>query len=262
MKKEIVILVNKDNKKIGEREKIKAHKEGMLHRAFSIFVFNSKGELLIQQRTKTKYHSGGLWSNTVCGHRRPNENYTQATHRRLKDEMGFDCKLKKLFCFIYNTRFQNGLIENEHDCVFVGKFDEKPNPNPKEVSDYKWTSIDELKDDFNKNPKKYTSWLKISLQKFILHLVTDGKIPKKKSPSKIMYNAYFNYGLETSKIVDKIIIEAIKKYPLKSFQTRFGIPSPQPPSFLPARAEKFLFLPREVRQSVGILLEMSPNFLV
>lgn len=165
MKKEIVILVNKDNKKIGEQEKIKAHKLGKLHRAFSIFVFNSKGELLIQKRAKTKYHSGGLWSNTVCGHPRPIENYTKAIHRRLKEEMGFDCKLKKLFCFIYNAGFINGLIENEYDCVFNGKFDGEPNPNPKEIMNYKWFSVKKLKQDILKNPNKYTVWLRLALNR-------------------------------------------------------------------------------------------------
>ena len=107
-----VVLVDKNNRKIGVEEKIKAHKEGKLHRAFSIFIFNSNGELIIQQRAKTKYHSGGLWSNSVCSHPKPSETYQQAVHRRLKEEMSFDCKLKKLFCFIYDTGFQNGLIKN------------------------------------------------------------------------------------------------------------------------------------------------------
>ncbi len=162
---EKVILVDKDNRKIGIEEKIKAHKEGKLHRAFSIFIFNSKGELLIQQRAKTKYHSGGLWSNTVCSHPKPNETYQQASHRRLKEEMGFDCKLKKLFCFIYNTGFQNGLIENEYDCVFIGKFDGKIKPNPKEVMNYKWIPIEKLKQKINKNLSKYTIWLKLALNR-------------------------------------------------------------------------------------------------
>jgi len=163
--KEKVILVNKNNRKIGEEEKIKAHKSGKLHRAFSIFVFNSKGELLIQQRAKAKYHSGGLWSNTVCSHSRPGETYQQAVHRRLKEEMGFDCKLRKLFCFIYNTGFKDGLIENEYDCVFIGKFDGEPKPNPKEIMHYKWISVKDLKKDIKKNPKKYTIWLKIAFKK-------------------------------------------------------------------------------------------------
>jgi len=163
--KEEVILVNKNNKRIGVEEKIKAHKKGELHRAFSIFIFNSKKELLIQQRTKTKYHSAGLWSNTVCSHPKPNETYSQATHRRLKEEMGFDCKLKKLFCFIYNTGFQNGLIENEYDCVFVGKFDGSIKPNKKEVQDYDWISLNKLRKKIKKNPNKYSVWLKIILEK-------------------------------------------------------------------------------------------------
>lgn len=165
MAKQQVILVDKNNRKIGIEEKTKAHKEGKLHRAFSIFVFNSREELLIQQRAKTKYHSGSLWTNTVCSHPKPNETYRQAIHRRLKQEMGFDCKLKKLFCFIYNTSFQNSLIENEYDCVFIGKFDGEIKPDKKEVMNSKWISIKELKQDIIKNPKKYTVWLKIALKR-------------------------------------------------------------------------------------------------
>ena len=165
MVKQQVILVDKNNREIGVEEKIKAHKEGNLHRAFSIFIFNSKRELLIQQRAKAKYHSGGLWSNTVCGHPKPNETYHQAIHRRLQEEMSFDCKLKKLFCFIYNTGFQNGLIENEYDCVFVGKFDGEPKPSPKEIMSYKWISVKKLEQNIKKNPNKYTIWLKIALNR-------------------------------------------------------------------------------------------------
>ncbi|NQV08327.1 isopentenyl-diphosphate Delta-isomerase [Candidatus Woesearchaeota archaeon] len=160
-----VILVDKNNNEIGEEEKIKAHKEGKLHRAFSIFVFNSNDELLIQQRAKSKYHSECLWSNTVCSHPKPEETYNQAVHRRLKEEMGFDCELKKAFCFIYNTGFHNGLIENEYDCVFVGKSDKTPTPDPKEIMDYKWISLKELKKDIAKNPDNYSVWLKIALKK-------------------------------------------------------------------------------------------------
>lgn len=160
-----VILVDMNNKKIGEEEKIKAHKEGKLHRAFSIFVFNSKGGLLIQQRAKTKYHSGGLWSNSVCSHPKPNETYSKAVHRRLKEEMGFDCKLKKLFCFIYRTDLNNGLTENEYDCVFIGKFNGQVKPNKKEVMRYKWILINDLKKEIKKNPDRYTPWIKIALNK-------------------------------------------------------------------------------------------------
>jgi isopentenyl-diphosphate delta-isomerase len=165
MVKQYVILVDKNNRKIGIEEKIKAHRNGKLHRAFSIFIFNSKGELLIQQRAKTKYHSGELWSNTVCSHPKPDETYDQATHRRLKEEMGFDCKLKKLFCFIYNAGLHNGLIENEYDCVFVGRYDGKLRQNPKEIMDHKWIPLNELKRDIIKNKENYSVWLKIALKR-------------------------------------------------------------------------------------------------
>ena len=173
MVKQQVVLVDKNNRKTGVEEKIKAHKEGKLHRAFSIFIFNSNGELLIQQRAKTKYHSGGLWSNTVCSHPKPNETYSQATHRRLKEEMGFDCKLKKLFCFIYNTGFQNGLIENEYDCVFIGKFGGEPKPNHKEIMNHKWISLKELKKDIISHPNKYSVWLKIALNRIKLSQIKE-----------------------------------------------------------------------------------------
>ena len=165
MPKEQVVLVDKNNRRVGVEEKIKAHRDGKLHRAFSIFIFNSKGEPLIQQRARNKYHSEKLWSNTVCSHPRPKETYNQAAHRRLEEEMGFDCKIKKAFCFIYNTGFSNGLIENEYDCVFIGKFDGEPKPNPEEIMDYKWISLKELKKDITKRPNKYSVWLKIALKK-------------------------------------------------------------------------------------------------
>lgn len=165
MKKQFVVLVDKNNRKIGIEEKIKAHRNGRLHRAFSIFVFNSEGELLLQQRVESKYHSGGLWSNTVCSHPRPGESYLHAARRRLREEMGFDCELKKLFCFTYKVNFGNGLIENEYDGVFIGKFDGEPKPNPKEVMDYKWVKIKDLKEDVTKNSEKYSVWLKIILNR-------------------------------------------------------------------------------------------------
>ncbi len=158
--KQFVVLVDNKNRKIGEMEKLEAHKKGLLHRAFSIFIFNSKGELLIQQRAKSKYHSWGLWSNTVCGHPKPVERYLTAAHRRLKEEMGFDCALKKKDCFIYKKQFKNGLIEYEYDCIFVGKFDDTPKPNLSEVADWKWISISDLKKAITKNPEEYTYWFR------------------------------------------------------------------------------------------------------
>ncbi|MBT4648111.1 isopentenyl-diphosphate Delta-isomerase [archaeon] len=155
-----VILVDKKDKKIGTMEKIEAHKKGLLHRAFSIFVFNSDNELLLQKRADSKYHSPGLWTNTCCSHPMPNSTLENDIHKRLKNEMGFDCELKKSFTFIYKTEFENGLIENEFDHVFIGCYDDEPKPNPDEVSDYKWINLDELKKDIIDNPNNYTYWLK------------------------------------------------------------------------------------------------------
>jgi len=160
-----VILVDKYNKEIGSEEKIKAHKEGFLHRAFSIFIFNSKGDLLLQQRSKNKYHSGGLWSNTVCSHPRIGESYDQAIHRRMIEEVGFDCELRKITSFVYRADLEGGLVENEHDTIFIGEYNGIINPNPEEVMDYKWVSLAVLKKDLKRNPKKYSSWLKIALNK-------------------------------------------------------------------------------------------------
>ena len=167
---EKIILVNKDNKEVGMEEKIKAHKEGLLHRAFSIFVFNSKGELLLQQRSKSKYHSGGLWSNTVCSHPRVGESYELAIHRRVIEEMGFDCELKKVLEFIYRVDLENGLIENEHDTIFVGEYNGRVAPNLEEVMNYKWISLSLLRKDIKKNPSNYSSWLGIVLNKNLLKI--------------------------------------------------------------------------------------------
>ncbi|MFW5976979.1 MAG: isopentenyl-diphosphate Delta-isomerase [Candidatus Nanoarchaeia archaeon] len=169
MKQEKVVLVNKHNKKIGVEEKMKAHVDAKLHRAFSIFVFDLEGRILLQQRAKSKYHCGGMWANTCCSHPRPNETYFKATHRRLVEEMGFVCPLKKAFCFIYKEKFDNGLTEHEYDCVFIGtiKPGTKIKPNPKEVEDYKWVYPKDLEKDIQKNPKKYTVWLKIAFKELM-----------------------------------------------------------------------------------------------
>ena len=161
---EKVVLVNKEDKEIGTEEKIKAHLQGKLHRAFSIFLFNKKGELLIQKRAKSKYHSGGLWSNTCCSHPRPKENLKEAAKRRLKEEMGIETDLKKIFSFIYRAKLGD-LVEHEFDHVFFGRFDGRPKPNKKEVADWQWIKLTELQADIKKNPKKYTPWFKIILKK-------------------------------------------------------------------------------------------------
>ena len=165
-----VILVDENDNEIGAGEKIKTHKEGKLHRAFSIFVFNSKGELLLQRRAKSKYHSGGLWSNTCCSHPEVGESLEKTVHRRLKEEMGFDCELKEILSFTYRTKLDNGLIENEYDHVFVGNFDGEPSPDPEEVDEWKWIDVKELKKDIQENPNNYTYWLRVSIEKVISHL--------------------------------------------------------------------------------------------
>jgi len=162
---ERVILVDENDNQIGIEEKIKAHEQGKLHRCFSVVVFNSKKELLIQKRAEDKYHSPGLWTNTCCSHPAPGESTKEAAHRRLKQEMGFDCDLKEIFTFIYQHKFDNGLTEHEYDHVFIGEFEGSPNPNSEEVSDWKWISLDELKNDIQKNPDNYTYWFKILLDK-------------------------------------------------------------------------------------------------
>lgn len=165
MKKEYLVLVDKRNRKIGVAEKIKAHQEGKLHRAFSIFIFNDKGELLLQKRAKNKYHSPSIWSNTVCGHPRPGENFREAARRRLKEEMGFNCSLKKVFCFIYRKEFFNKLTEHEYDCVYKGFYEGKIKPNRREIMDYRWIKLNDLKQDLKKNKLKYSYWLDMILKK-------------------------------------------------------------------------------------------------
>jgi isopentenyl-diphosphate delta-isomerase len=165
---EKVILVNKKDGEIGREEKIKAHLQGKLHRAFSIFIFNKKRELLIQKRAKSKYQAGGLWANTCCSHPRPKENLEEAVKRRLKEEMGFSCPLKEVFSLIYKVKAED-LIEHEFDHIFIGHFNGDSKPNKKEVEDWKWISLKELKKDIKENSKKYTPWFKIILPKILKH---------------------------------------------------------------------------------------------
>jgi len=170
MKEEVmenVILVDKNDNEIGAEEKMKVHKEGKLHRAFSIFVFNKEGQLLLQKRAKEKYHSPGLWANTCCSHPRPGELLEEAAKRRLKEEMGFECGLKKIFSFIYKAEFENGLVEHELDHVLMGIFNGEPNPNREEVDGYTFISLDLLEQDVQKSPGQYTPWLKIIVKKYI-----------------------------------------------------------------------------------------------
>jgi isopentenyl-diphosphate delta-isomerase len=168
MAKEEVVLVDEKDNDVGREEKIKAHMNGgKLHRAFSIFIFNGKGEMMIQQRAFGKYHCGGLWTNTCCSHPRPGELAENAAHRKLKQEMGFDTDLKEILSFTYRAPFENGLTEHEFDHVFVGGFDGNPQMNPQEVGDFKWVNPNVLEKDVNENPDKYTPWFKIVLARVL-----------------------------------------------------------------------------------------------
>lgn len=164
---ELVILVDKNDNEIGVEEKIKAHKEAKLHRAFSIFVFNEKGEMLIHKRAACKYHSPNLWTNACCSHPRPNEPLEKTARKRLKEEMGIECDIEEIFTFIYKAHFDNGLTEYELDHVFIGICNDIPNPNPNEVAEWKWISVEELINDVKKHPEIYTVWFKIVLEKVI-----------------------------------------------------------------------------------------------
>ena len=141
MEKDYVILVDDNDRQTGICEKLKAHEEGLMHRAFSIFLFNNKGEFLLQQRASEKYHTGGLWSNTCCSHPRPDENMEDALQRKLFQEMGIHCPVREAFQFSYQARLDNSLIENELDHVYFGEFNDMPNPNPAEVQNVSYTHL-------------------------------------------------------------------------------------------------------------------------
>lgn len=162
---EKVILVDKQNNPIGLMEKIEAHEKALLHRAFSVFVFNNNGELMLQQRAEEKYHSPLLWTNTCCSHQRDGETNIEAGKRRLQEEMGFVCELEEVFSFIYKAPFNNGLTEHEFDHVMVGKFNGMPKINENEVKKYKWMRLEDVKKQIEKKPEEYTIWFKIIFEK-------------------------------------------------------------------------------------------------
>ena len=163
---EMVILVDENDREIGIEQKMKAHEEGKLHRAFSIFVFNQRGEMLLQRRTESKYHSGGLWTNTCCSHPRVGESVERAAHRRLTEELGFDCELRELSQFIYKVELDHGLIEHEFDHVLVGNYEGEVRPNKDEVSEVKWISTNALNEEIKNHPENFTEWFKIAFEKF------------------------------------------------------------------------------------------------
>jgi len=170
MVEEKVILVNEKDEQIGLMPKLEAHEKAVLHRAFSVFVLNLKGELMLQQRAAHKYHSPLLWTNTCCSHQRDGESNIEAGKRRLYEEMGFECELKEVFSFIYKAPFDNGLTEHELDHVMVGEYEESPKINKDEVHAFKWMTLEAVKTDIELQPKIYTEWFKIIFEKFYNHL--------------------------------------------------------------------------------------------
>lgn len=155
-----VVLVNEKDEVLGTMEKLRAHEEGILHRAFSVMIFNSRGEMLIQQRAQDKYHCGGLWTNACCSHPRLDETPKEGAQRRLKEEMGFTTNVEFLGSFIYKVKFDNGLTEHEFDHMFCGNYDENPNPNSEEVEDWKFISMNDLLKDVEYQPENYTFWFR------------------------------------------------------------------------------------------------------
>ena len=160
---EKVILVDKNDRQVGLMEKQEAHIKGLLHRAFSVFIFNTKNELLLQKRANQKYHSGGLWTNTCCSHPRDNESIIDAAYRRLNEEMGMTCDLELKFNFIYKAKLDNNLYEHELDHVFFGFSDTIPKINKKEVCAFDYKTLEFLKKDIIMSPNNYTEWFKICL---------------------------------------------------------------------------------------------------
>ncbi|MFO7656056.1 MAG: isopentenyl-diphosphate Delta-isomerase [Bacteroidales bacterium] len=160
MKEPRVILVDEKDTELGFMNKMEAHKKALLHRAISVFIFNSKGDWLLQRRATGKYHSGGLWTNATCSHPFPGETVHDAANRRLNEEMGIQCELKEIFTFIYRERLDNNLTEHELDHVFYGTTDQGPFADPNEVMDWKYIGFEALKNDMNQNPGNYTIWFK------------------------------------------------------------------------------------------------------
>lgn len=164
MTEEKVILVDNEDNPVGTKAKMQAHLNGDLHRAISILIYNTKGEMLLQQRALSKYHTPGLWTNACCSHPRPGENNADAAARRLKEEMSLDTELKEVFTFVYQAHFDNGLTEHEFDHVFFGITDKDPDINPDEACDFRWVTMARLLQDVAVNPDNYTIWFRIILQ--------------------------------------------------------------------------------------------------
>ena len=165
-----VILVDVDDNQIGLMPKLEAHEKGVLHRAFSVFIFNNNGELMLQKRALTKYHSPGLWTNTCCSHQREGESNIYSAKRRLTEEMGFVTDLYEKTSFIYKAKFDNGLIEHELDHIIVGNYNQSPIINSFEVDSWKWMSMENVKKDIKDHPDNYTAWFKIIFEKYYKYI--------------------------------------------------------------------------------------------
>lgn len=170
MKEKQVILVDKNDVPRGTMEKMDAHRQGELHRAFSVFVFNSKGEMLLQKRAINKYHSGGLWTNTCCSHPQPEEDLLEAAQKRLFEEMGFTCSLENAFHFIYKAELNNELTEHELDHVFIGHYNGEPKINKLEVAEWKYMPVSEIKQGIQVYPEHYAAWFKIAFANVLKYI--------------------------------------------------------------------------------------------
>lgn len=167
-----VILVDEQDNPVGTMGKMEVHEKALLHRAFSVFIFNDKREMLLQKRAASKYHSAGLWTNTCCSHPKPGETTEAAAIKRLQEEMGFSTPISKAFTFVYKAPFDNGLTEHEYDHVFTGTFNGLINPDPREVSDYCYQSIETVKENVQTHPDHFTEWFKIALPKVEAHMAS------------------------------------------------------------------------------------------
>jgi len=160
-----IILVDEFDREIGTAEKMAVHRTGRLHRAFSILIFNCQGEMLLQKRARGKYHGGGLWTNACCSHPRTGMPIRREARRRLFEEMGIRCELKEIFSFTYRAEFDNGLVENEYDHVFLGTSDAEPQPDPAEAEDWRRVGLKELRAEMAREPERFTPWFRIIMEK-------------------------------------------------------------------------------------------------
>ncbi len=169
MEEQVVLVDNQDNE-LGTCPKLKAHQEGLLHRALSVFIFNPEGKMLIHQRAHEKYHCGGMWTNACCSHPRPNERVGDAAIRRIKEEMGFSCPLQEVFCLLYHAPVGNNLFEHEFDHVFIGSYDsQEVHPDPQEVAAYRWIAIPDLLEEMSHAKERFTPWFHLAVPKVLQH---------------------------------------------------------------------------------------------